>query len=581
MRWLMTSVRSAFKTAIAASIVFSLYGCADEPTAPQPDIPQSRSVASSFGLLQDVPAVTMDLPPSPRPWDTDDAALVAALAAEDGQAIVAFNLPTSARASDASGRRAALPAAGFAQSLELLESSGAEILHVYRSFGAASVRIDPALGPELRRNSLVDYIEPRQWSQLAGAPVGTNALAAMLAAASTQVTPWGITMVRAPEAWSLSTGSGVKVLIIDTGVNSHEDLPAIPGSNCGGGFGGCDDGPIYHGTHVAGSFLGQNNTVGVVGVAPGIAGNLVYAWGACNSTTGSCSNPEIAAGIDAGKFAEVKVINMSLGGPFDQGIANATASAWATDSIVLVAAAGNLQSIYQGGSLVYPAALSNVVGVSGVRTDKSFASTSPCPDQYGGTWKSNSGAHVDLAAPFWALSTVGTNSYQDENQGWCGTSMATPHVSGAGALLFSQNPTWTNQQVVDRLFATAEDRGTSGRDDLFGYGILDAAEAVGVQPPPPPPPISVSIDGPTQIQPSATCTWYAVVGNGTPPYSYQWTASQMAPSYGYDYYFTASKDAGSFATSWPLKVVVTDAVGGTGEHEITVYENPSAMVCPF
>jgi hypothetical protein len=98
---------------------------------------------------------------------------------------------------------------------------------------------------------------------------------------------------------------------------------------------------------------------------------------------------------------------------------------------------------------------------------------------------------------------------------------------------------------------------------------------------PPGPSFPVSIDGPTQIQPGGTCAWYAVVTGGTAPYSYQWTANQMAPSSGSDYYFTGSKDSGSFATSWLLKVVVTDAVGGQGEHEITVYEDPSAMACAF
>jgi hypothetical protein len=65
------------------------------------------------------------------------------------------------------------------------------------------------------------------------------------------------------------------------------------------------------------------------------------------------------------------------------------------------------------------------------------------------------------------------------------------------------------------------------------------------------------------------------------PYSYQWTASQMAPPSGSDYYYTASKDAGSFATSWSVKVVVTDAANGRGESEIIVYENASAPVCPI
>lgn len=112
--------------------------------------------------------------------------------------------------------------------------------------------------------------------------------------------------------------------------------------------------------------------------------------------------------------------------------------------------------------------------------------------------------------------------------------------------------------------------------------IANAMAAIGMQAKQTPPStLSVSIAGATQIQPGATCTWDAPTSGGNPPYSYQWTASQMAPSYGYDVNFTASKDAGSFATSWPLKVVVTDAVGATRDAEVTVYETASAGVCAF
>lgn len=519
----------------------------------------------------------MDLPPSPRPWDHDDAVLISVLQREDGHAIVAVKLPESPRAAQAAGRRAAIPAAAFEEGLQVLAQAGAEVLHVYRSFGAAAVRIDPARGPELRKHPRVDYLEPRQWYQASGTPADAAAIREMIAVQSRQSIPWGISMVRA-DAWAVSTGSNVKVMVIDNGTNPHEDLPAIPNANCGGYYGGCDDGPFYHGTHVAGIALARNNSIGVVGVAHGVAADHVYSWGACNSTLPyGCPNSEVAAGIDAAKFAGARVINMSLGGTqFDQGIANAVASAWATGSIVLVAAAGNLPSTQTGGVLFYPAALTNVIGVSGIRQDKSFASTSPCPDSYGGSWKSNHGSHVDLAAPFWALSTVGSSSYEDENDGWCGTSMATPHVSGAATLVWSQNPTWTNQQVVDRLLATSEDRGSSGRDDYFGYGIVDAADALGVVPPTPP---SVSIDGPTQIQPGATCTWQALASGGAPPYAYSWTNNGALAGTGE--YYTGSKDPGNTNSYFTLRVTVTDAASASNYHEITVYENSSAMICPI
>jgi subtilisin family serine protease len=215
-------------------------------------------------------------------------------------------------------------------------------------------------------------------------------------------------------------------------------------------------------------------------------------------------------GLNAAIF-DADVINMSFGGTgYDQGEANAVAQAW-NYNIVLVATAGN----NGGPTIVYPANYSNVIGVSGVLPDKSFASTSPCNGA-----SSNHGSDVDLAAPFYALSTV-PGGYDDESGGWCGTSMATPHVSGTAALVRAHNPSWTNQQIVNQLFNTAEDLGAPGRDDYFGYGLVDAANALGIAPPPPP--LTVSITGPSQITHKGTYTWTASADGGTGGYTYQWS----------------------------------------------------------
>jgi serine protease len=85
-----------------------------------------------------------------------------------------------------------------------------------------------------------------------------------------------------------------------------------------------------------------------------------------------------------------------------------------------------------------------------------------------------------------------------------GTSMATPHVSGVAALVWSHNTAWTNQQIRDALAATAEDLGAAGRDDTYGWGLVQARAALdyltggGTEPPPPPPPaegITLSASG--------------------------------------------------------------------------------------
>ncbi|HEX8903788.1 MAG TPA: S8 family serine peptidase, partial [Longimicrobiaceae bacterium] len=414
--------------------------------------------------------------------------LAPALVAGDGYAVVAFKEPGSARAL-ATGQRATVTAGTVRAGLELLQRSGVQVVELLDGVGAARVRIDGATAAALARNPLVDFVEPRQYGQVAA-----------------QVTPWGISMVKAPDFWSAYgvTGAGARIEIIDTGhQQGHVDLPYVPSANCSGAYGGCDDGSGvgWHGTHVLGIVTARNNTEGVVGVAPGIAGSDVFMYGACDSSTGSCPTDQVTAGINAGIW-NVQVMNMSLSQPYDAAQANAVAQAWA-NGIVIVAAAGN----NGGNTVIYPAAYTNVVGVSGVNQDKTFANPAPC----GGS--SNYGSHVDLAAPFTAYSTIGVNTYGD----LCGTSMATPHVTGVAALLRAQNPGWTNQQVIDTMKARAEDLGAAGRDDFFGYGLVRAYRTAPVSPA-----LSVTVSGDDYLFSGDVGYWHANVTGGNGTYSYQW-----------------------------------------------------------
>lgn len=267
-------------------------------------------------------------------------------------------------------------------------------------------------------------------------------------------------------------------MVIDTGMENHDDLPNRPTGNCGGAFDGCEDGPFFHGTHVSGTLMALNNSIGVVGVAPGLSASDVYSWAGCSSATGTCNSDNIAAGIDVAGVEDVDVINMSFSrGTSHAGLANAVSAAW-SNGIVLVAAAGNNVS----NTIRYPANYWQVIGVSGVKDDGFFADESPCMLQNGTPAFSNYGSHVDISAPFWALSTVGTSNYEDENDGWCGTSMATPHVSGAAALLRAEKPSWSNEQIVDKIKFTANHPTGSFRDDFYGHGVLNVEAVVSSSP---------------------------------------------------------------------------------------------------
>jgi hypothetical protein len=473
-------------------LLAAVAACADQPVAPNAaaeDASLASASAAGGRSPRDVSAVQIDLPPAARPWDSDPAGLKQAIFAGSGYAVVAFKESGSARAL-ATGRRAAVTAGTVRAGLQLLERHGAEVVELLDGIGAARVRIDPAAAAELARHPLIDFVEPRQFGEI-----------------QAQTTPAGISLVGAPDFWSQTgvTGAGARVEIIDTGhQQGHVDLPYVPSGNCAGLNGGCDDGSGvgWHGTHVLGIVAARNNTDGVVGVAPGINGSDVFMFGACDSTYGSCPTDQVTAGINAGIWT-ANVINLSLSQPYDAAQSNAVAQAWG-NGIVIVAAAGNNLS----NTTVYPAAYTNVIGVSGVLSNKAFAGsgTTVC----GGY--SNYGAHVDLAAPFEVYSTIGINTYGT----LCGTSMAAPHVTGAAALLKSQNPGWTNQQIVDTLFARAEDLGAAGRDDYFGYGLVRLVRPAGPTPP------TANITGTTSIATAGTYTWYANAAGGNGTYTYSW-----------------------------------------------------------
>jgi subtilisin family serine protease len=491
-----------------------------------------------------VPAVKIDLPPAPRAWDRDPAALAQAVANGGGYAVVAFKEPGSARAL-ATGPRGAVTAGTVRAGLELLERSGAEVVELLDAIGAARVRITPQAAAELAGHPLVDFVEPRQHGELLA-----------------QTTPWGITLVGAPSFWSATgvTGSGAKVEIIDTGhQQNHVDLPAVPTANCSGAYGGCDDGSgvSWHGTHVLGIVAARNNTDGVVGVAPGIANADVYMYGACDSSYGSCPTDYVTAGINAGIW-NVHVMNLSLSQPYDAAQATAIAQAW-SNGIVIVAAAGNNLS----NTTIYPAAYTNVIGVSGVNSDKSFAASGTT----GCSGYSNYGSHVDLAAPFSAYSTLGVNTYGT----LCGTSMASPHVTGVAALLKSQNPSWTNQQIVDSLFARAEDLGTAGQDVYFGYGLVRPVRPVSAP--------TANITGTTSITSAGTYTWQANAAGGNSSYTYSWeyrvqgAGTWTAVGTGSSYSRTVALTDPSFE----LRVTVTSAgLTGSDTHLVQVVSGTGA-----
>jgi len=279
-----------------------------------------------------------------------------------------------------------------------------------------------------------------------------------IAEATLQTIPWGVDRIDAELVHPTNKGRGVKVAVIDTGVDyTHEDLDAnFDPYLLGYDFVNDDSDPMDdngHGTHVAGIIAAEENGIGVVGVAPQAR---LYALKALTSSgSGYYSDLIDALGwcVDHG----IQVANMSLGFTSDYSPLREACDNAYNAGVLLVAAAGNQGS----DSILYPAKYNSVIAVSAIDSSDNL------------THKSNYGAQIELAAPGYSIkSTLMGGGYGIKS----GTSIATPHVSGTAALVIASGVTGSST-VREQLDNTAEDLGAPGWDTYFGNGLVDAAAA--------------------------------------------------------------------------------------------------------
>lgn len=299
--------------------------------------------------------------------------------------------------------------------------------------------------------------------------IEVRALARGGTAAAPQALPWGIDRIDAERVWVSSamptSGVGIKVAVIDTGISlTHPEFSGkIKGSYNAINPAKSANDDNGHGSHVAGIIAAANNAQGVVGAANGAD---LYAAKVLNRN-GSGWVSDMIEGVDWAIARDVDVINMSVGMPTDV-LSLHDAIMRAHDAgIVVVAAAGN----DYGGPVNYPAAYPEVIAVSATDNTDTIA------------YFSSVGPEVDLAAPGASIySTYKGTGYAT----FSGTSMAAPHVAGAAALLLSVpaacdsdfNGSCSPDEVRVRLEATAIDRGASGFDNGYGFGIVNIWNAL-------------------------------------------------------------------------------------------------------
>lgn len=280
---------------------------------------------------------------------------------------------------------------------------------------------------------------------------------------------WQLDALHAKTAWQTSTGRGVVVAVIDSGVDgSHPDLAGqvLPGVDLVTPDGSEGADPVGHGTTVAGLIAGRNDDDrGVVGLAPDARILPVRVLDDENRYDDAMI---VAKGVRWAVDHGARVINLSLGGSgTSPALAAALDYAFARD-VVVVACTGNLATS-SSPKVWYPAREPGVIAVAGLdRTAQNLWSGSI------------TGHETVLTAPATALYGARPEGYWRVQ----GTSFASPLVAAAAALVRSRWPQMSAGDVVNRLISTAKDLGPTARDDRFGYGMVDPVAALTVDVPP-------------------------------------------------------------------------------------------------
>ena len=509
---------------------------------------------------------------------------------------LAAALPTSAAPGNEKVRVMVQFAAGHKADVNnSLAGLGAEFHYTFDDLNTFVVSVPSQALAGLRNNPNVALVEEDVLRYPTSVMRSTaNTVSQAVQAAAGQTVPYGVDMVQARDVWDTNrdntvdagatTGAGIKICIIDSGFyTGHEDLQGVNVSGYNGNLPWSTDGS-GHGTHVAGTITAVNNSLGVIGVIPGVAS--VYSVRVFGDDGAWAYSSSLIDAAYKCRDAGAKIISMSLGGTLSNNTEkNGFATLYTSNGILSIAAAGN-----DGNNRVsYPAGYDTVVSVAAIDSAKKVATFS----QYN--------SDVELAAPgVGVLSTVpyldatsltaggvtysaghmefsarGTASGALVNGGLCdatngawagkvvlcqrgtidfytkvinvqnsggaaaaiynnvsggfsgtlgtgnsssiigislsmedgqylvanqlgqtatisstytapassyeyydGTSMATPHVSAVAALVWSSKPTATNAQVRAALQSTAEDLGSAGRDNYYGYGLVRAKAAI-------------------------------------------------------------------------------------------------------
>jgi len=366
----------------------------------------------------------------------------------------------------------------------VLSRRGLSIKREIPHLGIKSLAVPPgqelAIVEGMRRDPSVEYAEPDYRASVAIIPSDPR-----------WDNQWAPAKIGAPAAWEITTGNAeIIIAVLDTGVKlDHPDLAAKiwtnPGEIPANGLDDDQNGKVDdvhgwhfyhqcsgsdclpsedndlrddngHGTHVAGVAAAEtDNEVGIAGMS----------WGAqlmpvkVLDEYGEGWYSDVIAGIVYATDNGADIINLSLGGEASSQALQEAVDYSHAKGVLLIAATGN-----SGGPVFYPAACDHVLSVGATDVDDRRPAFS------------NHGPEVDVAAP--GVEIYSTWPWLNGYWYQSGTSVAAPHVAGLAALIWSVRPDLANDEVAQVTSQTARDLGTPGWDEFYGWGRIDAYQAI-------------------------------------------------------------------------------------------------------
>ena len=319
------------------------------------------------------------------------------------------------------------------------------------------------LGVVVIKFSIRKPLTPGQRFQLAGEPgflVAQPNYRYYLSAAPLR--QYALKMMQIPQAQKISTGNGIKIAILDSGVFAKH--PAIAGavSRSYDLIGKSARRDSSHGTGIASIIAGRNTITGVSPDAEVMSIRVFASKKRQRLQYAETYNLLIA--VDWAVKNQAKILNMSFAGLKEDPLFHRTLRAASKKGLVLVASAGNRGA---KSPVAYPAAFDEVIATTAIDARNRLYR------------RANRGNQIALAAPGVNIMVARkTRSFGLMT----GTSAATAYISGAIALILQAEPDLTTQQVLERLAKSATDLGKKGRDKLYGFGLPSPFRALQPQP---------------------------------------------------------------------------------------------------